>query len=154
MAVLREFRCSFHDLEFESFEEEPQCPAGCHPKIVVREFRTPPGYKSDSSRTFDSISKQVAQDYNLTDMRGDKSGTSVMSNTLLRSGGARQNGNQGPHWRADFTNPQGWLAKGERAPTFNPPKSWTCAQTPIQSIQQGARNYLHKATRFVGTEKK
>jgi hypothetical protein len=154
MAILKEYRCTFHDYEFESMEKDPSCPYGCHPSIVVREIRTAPGYKSDSSRTFDSISKQVAQDYNLTDMRGDKSGTSVMSNTMLGSGGAKQTGNQGPHWRPDFTVQQGWLGRGEKAPSFNPPKSWTCAQTPIQSIQEGARNYLSKATRFVGTEKK
>lgn len=153
MAVLREFRCTFHELEFESFEEKPECPCGCHPQMVVLEFRTAPGFKSDSSRAFDNLSRQMASDYNLSDMKGDKDGSSVMSNTMLRSGGARQVGAQGPHWRPDFTVQQGWLGRNEPAPSFKPPRDWTCAATPIQSIQQGARNHLARATRFIQPKK-
>jgi len=151
--VIREFRCQFHDYEFESSEESPECPYGCHPKMVVREFRTPVGIKSDNTRAFDNLSRQMASDYNLSDIRGDKDGSSVMSNTAVRSGGAKIIDDKGPHWRPDFTVQPGWTGRGETAPTFKPPKDWTCAATPIQQIQKGARNYLQRATRYVSPKK-
>lgn len=154
MAVLKEWKCTFHELEFESFDEHPECPCGCHPDMVVREFRTPPAIGSMERKVFDNLSRQMASDYNLSDMRGDKDGSSVMSNTSVLSGGGRLPANQqGPHWRPDFTVPQGWLGRNEPAPSFRPPKDWTCASTPIQNIQEGARNYLAKATRFVSPKK-
>jgi hypothetical protein len=152
--VNREWRCTFHDHEFEALTgdgERPPCPYGCHPDLVVLEFRTPPGMRGRDTRMHDALQRQLASDYNMSDMRGDKDGTSIMSNTRLQSGGARQVGDKGtPYWRSDYEVKPGWTQRGESDPVHKPPASWTCAATPIDKIQQGARTHLATATRFVG----
>lgn len=156
MAVNREFRCTFHDLEFESLEARPACPCGCDPSMVVLEFRTPFGLKGDRTRVTDNLQRQLAADYGMSDMRGDKEGTSVMSNTPMRSGGARLIGDQGKaYWKPDlFQVKSGWTARGEPDPVFRPPAGMTCAATPIHQIREGASQYLKQATRYVAPPKR
>jgi hypothetical protein len=148
MAVNREYRCTFHEEEFESTEEHPSCPFGCGPQFVVMEFRTPVSIRHRGTSINDMLTRTLADDYNMTDVKGDKEGTSVMSNTSIRSGGARIIGDKGKaYWNADLFPVQGgWAQRQEAAPVFKPPPSMQCAATPIASIQQGAQSYLKKAT--------
>lgn len=151
MAILREFRCTFHEEEFESFDERPACPFGCDPAFVVLEFRTAPRIRHAGTGIQDMLTRQLAADYNMTDVRGDKEGTSVMSNTPLRSGGARAIGDQGkPYWGGHFAPQRGWAQRQEPTPAFKAPSDWTQAAVPIKSIQEGASNHLRKATAFIG----
>lgn len=153
--VTREWRCTFHDLEFEELTESgvtPPCPLGCSHEFVTLEFRTPVGTRGRDTRVHDALQRQLAADYGMSDMRGDKDGTSVMSNTRTQSGGARQVGPEKaiPYWRSDYESKPGWTARGEGDPVFKPPSSWACAATPVEKMNQGASNHLAKATRFVG----
>jgi hypothetical protein len=162
VGVLKEWLCTFHEHEFEA--EEPICPYGCAARFVRREFRTAPGYKSDVTRATDNIRRQLASDYNMTDVRGDKEGTSAMSNTPVSSGGARLPADAGkPYWKPDLV-PQGWMSRGEAAPSVNtasllPPlrregNRDVPTRIPIEHIRSGSQSYLQKATRFVGPAKK
>lgn len=128
MAVLREYRCTAHDHEFESTEEQPECPYGCHPKFVVREFRTPFGIGTNGAHTIDRLQRDLANDYGLTDMRNDRD-ASVMSQTRRESGGLRRIGSgrnvneyraeQVPQWAPSiFRPPQGW-SKTNDVPAFD-----------------------------------
>jgi hypothetical protein len=153
MAVLREFRCIAHDLAFESLEEKPSCPSGCSPKFCVQEFRTPPSIRSGGTRVFDSMQKQLAADYNLTDMRNDKDGSSVMSRTSTESGGTRVVGQQQSkaYWDASrFPVRPGWAQRGEPAPQVDTRQARIMdGGVPIQQIQEGAKNHLRKATQLI-----
>jgi len=167
MAAIHEWRCTFHDHEFEG--PEPKCPYGCSPKFVRKEFRTPVSIGSHSTKLTDGVRKQLAADFNLTDMRNDKEGTSVMSNTRVESGGARVIGDQGrPYWNAVMfpnANP-GWAARGEQAPVYNPAAARLQGplarvgnrevetRIPISAIREGASRHLRAATRLVGPQKK
>jgi hypothetical protein len=154
MAITREFRCTFHELEFESTQERPACPCGCAPEFVVQEFRTPPRIRHANTSVTDMLSRELAQNYNLTDMRNDKDGTSVMSNTSIKSGGARIIADESrPYWSNHFQVQPGWAQRQEATPAFKPPANWTCAATPVKAIQDGARNYLKKATAYVGPKR-
>jgi hypothetical protein len=157
MAVLREFRCFAHDLAFESMDEKPKCPAGCSNKFVVQEFRTPVSIRSGGTRVMDAMSKQLAADYNLTDMRNDKEGgSSVMQNTRTESGGTRVVGRAEAkaYWNPGLFAPQpGWAQRGEPAPAFNPAAhKVTDGGVPIKVIQEGAKHHLRKATRIVNSK--
>lgn len=123
MAVLREYRCTAHDHEFESQEERPACPYGCHPKFVVQEFRTPFAIGTPTGSTIDRLQRAVADDYGLTDMRNDRD-SSVMSQTRKESGGMRRIGSgrnvreyrpeQVPTWAPGIFKPSpGWSKTGE-----------------------------------------
>jgi len=156
MAVLREFRCIAHDLEFESMEDRPACPSGCSPKFVVQEFRTAPGIRSGGTRVMDQMSKQLADDYRMTDMHGDKDGSSVMHNTPTTSGGARQVAKPaGAYWNAGLFQPKaGWAQRGEPEPQFNARAAGLKdGGVPIKMIQDGAKNHLRKATVFANPER-
>jgi hypothetical protein len=151
MGVLREWRCMAHDLAFESSEDKPRCPSGCSHKFVQQEFRTAPGIRSGGTRVFDNMQKQLALDYNLTDMRGDKSGTSVMSNTPTSSGGTRVVGDRPPataYWNPSlFPVQQGWARRGEPEPKFNAAAARiTDGGVPVKMIRDGAREHLKRAT--------
>lgn len=153
MGVLKEFRCFAHDLEFDSNEEHPACPSGCSPKFVVREFRTAPSIRSGGTRVMDVMQKQLAMDYNLTDMKNDKSGTSVMSNTRTESGGTRVVGDKPPtsaYWNPGlFPVREGWARRGEPEPRFNPAAAKIMdGGVPIKLIREGAKTHLKKATVF------
>lgn len=128
MAILREFRCTAHDHEFESLEESPSCPYGCHPKFVVVEFRTPFAIGTQRGAVMDRLQRDLASDYGMTDMRNDRNG-SVMEYTPRESGGARRIGSgrnvreyrpeQTPTWAPSvFRPPQGWAKTGD-VPSFD-----------------------------------
>lgn len=129
MAVLREYRCTAHDHEFESMEDRPSCPFGCNSKFVVQEFRTPFGIGTQRTATVDRLQKNLADDYGLTDMRNDRD-SSVMSQTRRESGGMRRLGSgrvineyraeQAATWAPSIFRPQqGWARNGGEVPTFN-----------------------------------
>src|SRR3974377_1336938 len=122
MAVLRQFRCWAHDLEFESIDEKPAVPSGCSNRFVVLEFRTPPNIRSGGTRIADVMQKQLAQDYGLTNMMNDKDGSSVMSRTRTESGGTRIVGKEPARVSGSpglFPVGQGWAQRGEPEPQFN-----------------------------------
>jgi hypothetical protein len=151
MAAIREYRCIAHDLEFESSKKNPRCPAGCSTKFVRQEFRSPPSIRSGGTRIMDTMSKQLADDYRMTNMRNDKDGSSVMSNTPTTSGGARPVGKPaGAYWNPSLFQPQrGWAQRGEPTPVFNAKAaSLHDGGVPIKAIQEGARSHLKKATVF------
>jgi hypothetical protein len=155
MGVLREFRCLAHDLEFESVEERPRCPSGCSPKFVRQEFRSPPSIRSGGTHIQDQMTRQLAEDYRMTDMRNND-GESVMHSTRVESGGARQVGKPaGAYWNANLFSPTpGWAQRGEPAPAFNARAAGIKdGGVPIKAIQEGARNHMRKATVFANPEK-
>jgi hypothetical protein len=129
MSVLREFRCTAHDYEFESLEENPTCPYGCDPHFVVVEFRTPFSIGTQKGRTVDRLQRELAADYGLTDMRNDRD-SSVMAQTRRQSGGSRVIGSgsvrneyreeQLPRWAPGiFRPPQGWAKNNDPPPQFD-----------------------------------
>ena len=132
MSAIFELRCMAHDLAFESEDRNARCPSGCSAKFVVQEFRTPPSIRSGGTRVADVMQRQLAQDYNLTDMRNDKDGSSVMSSTRTESGGTRVIGKPpvSAYWNPGlFPVRQGWAQRGEPEPQFNaaPRDSWMAA---------------------------
>ena len=153
MGVNREWRCIGHDLAFESTEDKPLCPAGCSHKFVVQEFRTPVGIRSGGTRVADVMQRQLAQDYNLTDMRNDKDGSSVMSSTRTESGGTRIIGKpeSNAYWNpALFPVQRGWAQRGDPTPVFNPKAAGLKdGGVPIKQIREAAGNHLRKATQIV-----
>lgn len=152
MGVLREWRCIGHDLAFESSEDKPLCPAGCSHKFVVQEFRTPVGIRSGGTRVVDVMQRQLASDFNLTDMRNDRD-ASVMASTRTESGGTRVVGKPGgsAYWNGGlFPVRQGWAQRGEPAPTFNPKSAGLVdGGVPVKQIAEGAKAHLRKATVMV-----
>lgn len=123
MAVNREYRCGAHNHEFESTEGDPEngvvpaCPYGCSPSFVKLEFRTPVSIRGPKTRVVDHFQRQLAEDYGMSDMRGDKDGSSVMSNTSTRSGGAKIfNPEQKAKWAPSLFQPQQGWAQDTQAP--------------------------------------
>lgn len=99
------------------------------------------------------MQKQLAQDYNMTDLRNDKDGSSVMSSTRTESGGTRVIGK--PDSKAYWNNGlfpvrQGWAQRGDSAPVFNPKSAGLVdGGVPIRQIAEGARSHLRRATQIV-----
>jgi hypothetical protein len=156
MSVTREFRCTFHNHEFDSREEEPACPFGCAPEFVMQEFRTPFAIKHRETKFRDASTRDLAQAYGMSDIRSDKDGTSVMSNTPISSGGARTIGEQPrPYWGGDKVFPLkwGWRSAGAEEPKYVPPKEMTCAATPVEHLQKGAAHALARKTVIVNRRK-
>lgn len=153
MGVNREWRCIGHDLAFESTEDKPLCPAGCSNKFVVQEFRTAPSIRSGGTRVMDTMTRQLASDYNMTDMRNDKDGSSVMASTRTESGGTRVvgNPNRQAYWnRGLFPVKEGWAQRGEAAPVFNPKSAGIVdGGIPVNQIRDAAGNHLRNATRII-----
>ena len=164
MAINREYKCTFHEHEFESTEERPACPFGCSAEFVVLEFRTPFAIRNRSTMVADQVTRQIASDYGMSDVRVDKDGTSAMSNTYDTSGGARHLGNTPKAYFSNEMHPvqQGWAQRGDPAPVFNtdprkfrPPQvkqgnRYVDRYIPISHIQQGASRHLRNATRIMG----
>lgn len=74
MGVIKEWFCADHG-EFES--THPICPAfGCASKEVVREHRTPPAIRSESTSRTDADLRRTAESYNI-DFRSAKEGESA-----------------------------------------------------------------------------
>jgi hypothetical protein len=152
MGVLREWRCWAHDLAFEATDDHPHCPAGCSPKFVVQEFRTPPGIRSGGTRVLDGMARQLAADYGMTDM-SNRDGQSVMSATRTESGGTKIVGrpDSKAYWNPSLFSPKpGWAARGESAPIFNPSAAKVVdGGVPVSQIRDGASAALRNNTRMV-----
>jgi hypothetical protein len=150
MGVNKEWRCTGHDYGFESREDKPRCPFGCSSKFVVQEFRTPVGIRSGGTRIQDEMTKQLADDYRMTDMRNGDDGESVKASTRTESGGTKVVGQQKSkaYWEPGLFQPKpGWAQRGEPEPSFNARAAGIKdGGVPIKAIQQGAREHLRKAT--------
>jgi hypothetical protein len=96
------------------------------------------------------MARQLASDYNLTDMRNDKDGSSVMSSTPRASGGSKAPA-PGAYWNPGLFQPkQGWAQRGEPAPSFNARAAGLKdGGVPIGAIQEGARHGMLKNTVMV-----
>lgn len=87
MAVLKEFACKAHGPFEEIVEQDvtPSCPNGCSPRFVVREIRSAPAARGVITGKMDTLYRDVAKDFNLSNLKIDKeNGKSVMQN--LQSG--------------------------------------------------------------------
>lgn len=63
--VVKEYRCLAHG-PFESSSDSPTCPAGC--TTVEREFRTPPGFRSERTSNIDKTVQNLAKRHGMTDI--------------------------------------------------------------------------------------
>ena len=78
MAVIKEWKCPHHG-GFDS--SHPICPAmGCDSADVTREFRTPPGRRSDSTARFDQGLRRTADGFNRSDLKSARAGESQAGN--------------------------------------------------------------------------
>jgi hypothetical protein len=118
MAILKEYVCAAHG-EFEAFE--PVCPNGCAGRFVRREIRTAPAIRSVRTGNADAISRQLADDFGLTDL-SNKDGDSVMQNLRKKDWTRVKKGEIAPSaWVGGVPHASdGWAERGEKAPTFNP----------------------------------
>lgn len=73
MAVIKEFFCKAHG-NFEAMEAA--CPHGCSASAVQRVFLTAPGYPQQM-HGIDRTLNNLANDYNMTDMKHNSSGSLV-----------------------------------------------------------------------------
>jgi hypothetical protein len=117
VAVVKEWKCVACVTDFESTEEKPRCPHGCSAGFVVQEFRTAPRIRSGSTSATDRNMRVMAQDLGMTDM-SNRDGQSVMSSTLVGSGGVKREyaQHQVAQWKAML--PTGWAGTGE-APRYS-----------------------------------
>ena len=73
MGVLRDFKCERHGY-FESMSENPSCPMkGCNSDVFVV-FLQAPGLISDKTKRNDRNVKQLAMDYDMSDIKSTKEG--------------------------------------------------------------------------------
>lgn len=107
MAILREFRCAAHGA-FES--KDGECPAGCSPRFVVQEIRTPPSHLSGKTKRSDHELRQLSLDYRMSDIPSAEEGESVMM--ALRKKPQFQ-----PTWGEVNHAKPGWSQRGEVSPT-------------------------------------
>lgn len=71
MAVLKDYCCPKHG-EFES--REAKCPMkGCETDVYVL-FKKAPSFKSDKTKSTDKNLKQLAMDYDMTDIKSTREG--------------------------------------------------------------------------------
>jgi len=71
MAVLKDYKCEKHGY-FES--RKPQCPMkDCHEEVYVV-FLQAPGLMSDSTKSKDKTVKQLAIDFNMTNVKSTREG--------------------------------------------------------------------------------
>lgn len=106
MAVLHDYKCPKHGY-FESFEA--QCPMKACSEEVDMVFLQPVGLKSDKTKHNDKTLKQLAIDFNMTDIKSTREGDSqsgylTRNNSTpkeARPGDAVMWGNTGGRWQLD-----------------------------------------------------
>jgi hypothetical protein len=110
MAVEKEWRCAGHG---EFTNADGRCPAGCPPRFIVQEFRTPPAIHDGTTKYTDATLRGLADSVGLSDMRNDKDGSSVMANQ-------RKTGPRGldfsPRWLDVPHASPGWSQREEKSP--------------------------------------
>lgn len=76
--VIKEWKCAAHG----SFDgSHPICPRlGCESENVAREFRTPVGFKSDTTKMTDTGLRKTVDDYKLGDLKSAREGESSKAN--------------------------------------------------------------------------
>jgi hypothetical protein len=73
MAVLHDFKCAKHGY-FESMAEFPSCPMkGCEEE-VAKVFLQAPGLMSDKTKKSDKTIKQLAMDFDMTNIKSTREG--------------------------------------------------------------------------------
>ena len=72
MAVMNDYKCDLHGF-FEAWE--PVCPEGCTENVKVV-FLQPVGLVSDTTKHNDKTIKQLAIDFNMTDVKSTREGDS------------------------------------------------------------------------------
>ena len=73
MGVLRDFKCDNHGY-FESMEDSPSCPMkGCNAEVYVV-FLQAPGLVSDKTKRNDKNIKQLAIDFDMSNIKSAKEG--------------------------------------------------------------------------------
>ena len=65
--IIREFKCLDCGSFFETSESEPECPK-CAGSDSERAFLTPPGIRSSNTGRADKIHRELASDFNMSDM--------------------------------------------------------------------------------------
>jgi len=116
MAVLKEFSCRAHGA-FEAMVnqgETPECPKGCSPKWVTREFRTAPSARGAATGKLDKLQGQLAMDFGLSNLKvGKDDGKSVIQNL-------RGSEDFSPKW-VDMPSQMrpGWSQRGEKPAPIN-----------------------------------
>lgn len=73
--IIREFRCNDCSTCFESSDADPVCPQ-CSAEEHERVFLTPPAIRNGNTTKKDTILKELASDYGLSDM-SNKDGKAV-----------------------------------------------------------------------------
>jgi hypothetical protein len=117
MAILKEFTCAAHGPFDEQVngDEIPYCPTGCSPRFVRREIRTAPAARTVVTGKLDTLQRDIAHDFGLSDLKVAKDSTaSVMENL-------RRGEDFSPKW-VDVPNQMksGWANRGERPAAVNP----------------------------------
>jgi len=78
LPIIREFRCRDCSTTFESFDEDPECPS-CTAPESERVFLTAPNIRSDKTSRADTIAKELASDFGMSNMT-NKYGQPVKGN--------------------------------------------------------------------------
>lgn len=73
--IIREFKCNDCATYFESSDDDPVCPK-CDAEEHERVFLTPPAIRDGNTTRKDTILKELASDYGLSDM-SNKDGRAV-----------------------------------------------------------------------------
>lgn len=82
MPVVKEYECKAHGY-FDG--TEPHCPHGCPDAFVERVFLTPPTIGTASAKAADTMIRNLASDFGMTDVRNGKEGESVAQMTPASS---------------------------------------------------------------------
>jgi hypothetical protein len=107
MAVEKEWRCRAHG-EFEN--ATGICSACKSKRWVVQEFRTPFKHIGAKTKNSDKVVRQLAMDYNMSDVKNDKAGGSVMD--AMRKGNPMPAMNPSQvmqNYRTNPTKQSAWL---------------------------------------------
>jgi hypothetical protein len=149
MAILKEFTCAAHGPFDERVEgdEIPQCPTGCSPRFVRREIRTAPAMKTVISGRLDTLQRDIAHDFGLSDMKVSKdSNSSVMENL-------RRGEDFSPKW-VDVPNKMksGWANRGEQAGSISPTSLGLQGENNLAPVAQTGQLPRRIPTRIEGRD--
>jgi len=110
MAILKEYTCAAHG-PFEALvkqDETPKCPKGCSKRFVKREIRTAPAARSVVTGRMDTLQRDVAHDFGLSNLKvGRDDGKSVIQNL-------RSETDFSPRWLDTPRPAPGWSQRGEK----------------------------------------
>jgi len=124
MPVVKEWECAAHGY-FDATEH--RCPHGCPQEFVQRVFLTPPTIGSAKTKASDSMLRNLANDFGMTDIRNGVEGESVASQTPASS--------------APFKVPDrpGWLPVGQNLDVRGMGIQPGNALKPFEGVLKGPR---------------